>query len=270
MKIMTKDILKMKIGDNISKSDLKNVITKSKVPMSEYWQGDDYIINDTYQKGINWIGNIKNPLAVIIKSKLGKYDEDSHNGELHYAFQTIKNKKTKESTIDKSSKANIALINSMYLKYPLLYFIDVGGYWQFLGKFIVNKINAKDVILQSFYDETNYESNITYTEGNIKIIQHSIYERNLSLIRKIKEEREWKCDICNIDLKKYYGIAFIEAHHKRLISEYKNDHNIIEDDIVLLCPNCHTATHYMMKKYSEYDEIKEILKNEIGKNKYMV
>lgn len=255
----TMDILQMDTGDTISKPEMKRVITESKKenPSSEYWQGEEYIINDTYQKGINWIGNISNPKAVIIKSKPGKYTEDSHKtGEVFYAFQARKNKKTQVQTVDKSWDANRALIQPKEQKYPLLYFVDAGSYWIFLGKFAVKNINETDVELIPFVDESNYENNITFTEGNIRIIQHMIHERNVSIIKNIKKERDWICDICNKNMMEYYGIEFIEAHHKELLSDIEQEHEITKDDIVLLCPNCHTATHYMMKENLKYDSIK--------------
>jgi predicted HNH restriction endonuclease len=142
------DILQMNTGDTISKPEMKKVITESKIPSSKYWQGEEYIINDTYQKGINWIGNISDPKAVIIKSKPGKYIEDSHKtGEVFYAFQARRNKSTQIQTVDKSWDANRALIQSKEQKYPLLYFVDAGSYWIFLGKFIVKNINEKNVEL---------------------------------------------------------------------------------------------------------------------------
>jgi hypothetical protein len=48
-----KDILQMNTGDTILKPEMKKVITESKNPSSEYWQGEEYVINDTYLKGIN-------------------------------------------------------------------------------------------------------------------------------------------------------------------------------------------------------------------------
>jgi hypothetical protein len=51
---------------------------------------------------------------VIIKSKPGKYDESNRDGKITYAFQARNN------IVDKSKKANQALIKSKGNKYPLL------------------------------------------------------------------------------------------------------------------------------------------------------
>jgi len=140
----TKELLNLSAGDKILKSEMRKLITGSKLESSEYWQGEDYIINNTYQQGINWIGSNEKTLAVIVKSKPGKYSEDATANGIHYAFQAIKGK------INKDSKANRALINSKKQQYPILYFSDYGQYWKFEGKFIVKTINEKDVELEHF------------------------------------------------------------------------------------------------------------------------
>ena len=261
MKITPKDILQMKIGDKISRSEMKTVITESKKPSSkDYFQGSEYSIGNTYQQGIHWIGNFNNPKAVIIKSKQGKYINDE---EMHYALQSRKERKSNKKIVDENSKANRAVINSKDKKYPLLYFVDIGTGWVFKGKFIVKNINGKDVELMEYFDKTNIDSNIPFTEGNIKIQQHIVYERNLAIIKKIKDERDWKCDICNLVMEKEYGIKFIEAHHKIKLSSFTESHEVKESDIVLICPNCHTATHYFMKEDIEYDIIKKNIQEKL-------
>jgi hypothetical protein len=115
IKITGKDIINMEKGDTISTSDLSILIKNSKEPNSDNWTGEDYIINNTPQKGINWIGNDKRPLAVITKTNLGRYAEDN-NGKT-YAFEAEKGK------VNKAIKTNQVLINQPKYNYPILYFI---------------------------------------------------------------------------------------------------------------------------------------------------
>jgi len=259
-----KDMLNMNTGDSISKSEMKKIITESKIINSSIYMGEEYIINDTYQKGINWIGAENNPLAVIIKSRPGKYAEDANC--MNYALQSRKKRNSNEVEINKDSKANRVVINTKNKKYPLLYFKDEGKDWVFIGKYFVSHVNEKNVDLEPFYDSSNIKTNIPITEGDIKIIQHAIYERNLNLVEKIKKDRNWICDICNIDINEKYDVRFIEAHHKIMISDYKKKHEVKEEDIVLICPNCHTAVHILMKKKMQYDEIKRNIKKLLMKN----
>jgi len=127
-----------------------------------------------------------------------------------------------------------------------------------------NKIDvsllADDEFLQmESIDEKTNTITSKFTEGNKEIVQHIVYERNYSIIKKIKGEREWKCDICTTIPEVIYGVSFIEAHHKIMISVPGEEHEVKEEDIVLLCPNCHTATHHLMRQNKEYGEIKETL-----------
>jgi len=124
-----KDILYMEEGDSIE--DFFNIIVNSKNPNSENWAGEDYKINNTPMKGINWIGNLHNPLAVIIKTT-GKYSEDSSGNQ--YAFEA------RNGQVDKSINSNQVIINQKTHKYPILYFIKRGKKYTLAGRYSVNEI----------------------------------------------------------------------------------------------------------------------------------
>jgi len=146
-----KDILNMETGQSISNSDLYHLIINSKVKNSDNWGGEDYIIGNPPLQGINWIGSKHKILAVIIKSKEGKYTEDSHGKT--YAF------KAKNGEVNKNEKANQVLINQPKDKYPLLYFIKDNNKCTLIGRFAVDKIFDKYVSLIPF------DENIPYEEG---------------------------------------------------------------------------------------------------------
>jgi hypothetical protein len=143
-----KDILDMKNGQSISKSDLYNLIVYSKDKYSENWGGEEYIINNTPQQGINWIGSVHKTLAVIMKSKEGKYNEDSHGKR--YAF------KARNGVVNINEKANQVIINQPKYKYPLMYFIEGNNKYTLIGRFAVDEIFKKDVSLIPF-DENLFE-----------------------------------------------------------------------------------------------------------------
>jgi hypothetical protein len=123
----------------------------------------------------------------------------------------------------------------------------------------VNNLSTDE---NTFTDGTD-ASTETSTEGKRKITCHITYERNKKIIDKIKKSREWVCDICNVKPETLYDISFIEAHHKVMVSESGEEHDIKESDLVLLCPNCHTAVHCLMRHDKEYEEIKNILKRKL-------
>jgi hypothetical protein len=80
------EIFSLSIGDIISKRNLYDLIQYSKVKSSRYWGGEDYMIGNTPQQGINWIGKLPAVKAVIIKTRPGAYDEDGWSNESKEAY----------------------------------------------------------------------------------------------------------------------------------------------------------------------------------------
>jgi len=137
--ITAKDILKLKKGDSVL--NFSELIINSKKPNSENWAGDEYKINGTPMKGINWIGNDTVTLAVIIRTT-GKYTDDSDGKQ--YAFEAKKGK------VDKTIKTNQVIINQKNYNYPILYFVKKGKKYTLIGKYSVDKIFNKYVTLIPF------------------------------------------------------------------------------------------------------------------------
>ena len=140
-----KDILSLDKGDRVSKSSLYQTIIYSKRPNSTAYLGPEYIINNTPQQGINWIGNDRIPQAVIIKSKFGQYHQDGKN---EYAF------KARNGIVNKFETANQVLINQPRYNYPIMYFIEYGDTWELLGLFMVKEIKEKSIVLIDYKKES--------------------------------------------------------------------------------------------------------------------
>jgi hypothetical protein len=100
-----------------------------------------------------------------------------------------------------------------------------------------------------------------FSEGSIKISIHKKIERNNRLMRRVKNNRDWICDICDLEFIHSYGVNYIEGHHKIPLQQSGNVINT-ENDIVLLCANCHRAVHKIMFRYNEkdYQEIADDLR----------
>ena len=89
-----------------------------------------------------------------------------------------------------------------------------------------------------------------FVEGESKLAKHMRFERSSSLIKKIKADAlksnpMLNCEICEFSFFEKYGEigkGFIEAHHKKPLSESKKTLTSI-DDIALLCSNCHRMIH---------------------------
>src|SRR5680860_101814 len=83
----------------------------------------------------------------------------------------------------------------------------------------------------------------TGPDGNPVLAKHLRYERNSTLINKIKkralaQNKMLNCQVCKFSfLEKYgeIGEGFIEAHHKKPLSEIKRQTLKTEDDFILVC-----------------------------------
>lgn len=91
----------------------------------------------------------------------------------------------------------------------------------------------------------------TAIEGRSKLATHMRFERNSSLIKKIKQQaiRENKmlnCEVCGFSFLDTYGEVgegFIEAHHINPLSEKEGECVTKKEDIALICSNCHRMLH---------------------------
>lgn len=150
----SKDILELKKGDLIYKSDLYKTIVSS------------CDIRNSPQQGINWIQAGFITSAVIVKSKYGCYHQDNID---EYAF------KARNGIVNKYEKANQVLINQPKYNYPILYFVEYGKMWQLLGRFKVNQIKDRSVSLLPFEKTNNGNiSPFTDSKGTIEELEKTI------------------------------------------------------------------------------------------------
>lgn len=103
------DLYGLKEGDQFSASDRKALFTGTK-------------IGNTYQKGINWIGDPPNLDLVIVRSSPKEYgdrwiDEDNN---LYLYYLMIEHRGTKKAKINYNSKENRALIDQRLHKAKVL------------------------------------------------------------------------------------------------------------------------------------------------------
>ena len=84
-------------------------------------------------------------------------------------------------------------------------------------------------------------------EGEEKTVTLSTYERNPVARKKCLEAHGTACAVCGMDFGKKYGPEFdgkIEVHHIVPISQIGKEYVIDPiNDLVPVCPNCHTALH---------------------------
>ncbi|PGZ40867.1 HNH endonuclease [Bacillus thuringiensis] len=90
-----------------------------------------------------------------------------------------------------------------------------------------------------------------FPEGKEKFRLHRYRERNNKLVKQAKERfiqvhGRLYCEACGMDFERIYGDRgrdFIEAHHRKPISEMKNDETTKIEDLAMLCSNCHSMIH---------------------------
>jgi len=148
------------------------------------------------------------------------------------------------------------------------------------GPHTVLKLHEKEVeqiekeVAQKIENETPLVQDIsepTGPDGNPVLAKHLRYERNSTLINKIKKRalarnKMLNCQVCEFSfLEKYgeIGEGFIEAHHKKPLSEIKRQTLKTEDDFILVCSNCHRMLHQNILTI-DVEELKQLTK----KNKH--
>jgi putative restriction endonuclease len=256
------DIFRLSTGDIVTKRNLYDLVQFSKVEASPYWSGAEGVIGNTPQQGINWIGQLPEIQAVIIKTRPGSYDDDGWSDDsrtsYHYSF------KARNGEISFDEKANKVLIKQPQHLYPIFLFTEHKEGWYFEGSFFVSEIEHKFVVLHrglsSAAEQSSPQDEMIFQEGGRKYVTHLMAERSKGVVSALKDIELWMCDICGEDFFAKYGVKYIEAHHKVPISTYSANYTVRLSDLALLCPNCHKAVHIHMKKYGyEYDEIKRYM-----------
>lgn len=86
-----------------------------------------------------------------------------------------------------------------------------------------------------------------FPEGAKKQIVVNAYERNRKARHLCIQKYGYRCYACGFDFKDFYGdigSGYIEVHHIKPLSEI-NEEYIVDpiNDLIPLCPNCHSMVH---------------------------
>jgi len=74
-----------------------------------------------------------------------------------------------------------------------------------------------------------------------KKVRISLIQRNPTLVRKLKELYDNKCQICHFTFEKETGQYYSECHHIISLGEEGSD---TIDNVIVVCANCHRMLHY--------------------------
>ena len=119
--------------------------------------------------------------------------------------------------------------------------------------------------IASFVTKSDLDSNLKELhEGAPITVELTKYERNKEARLLCIKHYGAKCAICGFDFGKIYGDAFegmIEVHHKIPLYEIKEDYIVDPiNDLIPVCPNCHSAIHSKKNGFYTVEELKQKLK----------
>ncbi|TEA70169.1 HNH endonuclease [Allopusillimonas ginsengisoli] len=136
----------LEAGDTVTKRNLFDLIQFSKIDDSPYWEDESWQIGNTPQQGINWVGLLPECRAVLIKTRLGSYEDDgwanSDKSAYRYSF------KARNGKVSHAEKANQALFNQPDYQYPIILFTEIDRSWAYEGVFSVSDIKDSYVVLE--------------------------------------------------------------------------------------------------------------------------
>jgi len=110
----------------------------------------------------------------------------------------------------------------------------------------VKILSEKDLRrLRAAIDDTTRENTqIEALEGDIYKAEAIFRKRNSSVIQAQKANSDYRCEVCDFSFEEAYGAIgreYIIAHHIRPVSSGPS--KTTQDDIALLCANCHSMVH---------------------------
>ena len=136
------DLFRLTPGELIKNSLLSQLINSPQQELG-IWK-----INNSYQQGINWIGDENRIIGVIVKVTCGAYENDgwdNYKENYNYSFQSRK------GILNHNTKANLSLINQQKNHYPIMLFRQTSPKdkvnRKFEGYFFVKKMFEKHVVL---------------------------------------------------------------------------------------------------------------------------
>jgi 5-methylcytosine-specific restriction enzyme A len=148
------------------------------------------------------------------------------------------------------------------------YYLDTGwNMWRNLQKALENlKLvdNDNDFIVERLTTETlQFEETQFLKEGKVVQVFVNRYERNLKARLECIRHFGNKCYVCEFDFGTFYGKfaeGYIHVHHKTQLANIGKEYRVNPiEDLVPVCPNCHSALH-LEKPAMTVEELKKAIK----------
>ena len=117
-----------------------------------------------------------------------------------------------------------------------------------------------------YADELKESSKSKYIEGAKKEVIVNAYERDSAARAKCLEIHGYLCSVCNFDFLKEYGEIgrkYIHVHHITDLSTVGKEYEVDpKNDLIPVCPNCHSMLHRDAKPARTVEELKSIMQEQ--------
>lgn len=98
-------------------------------------------------------------------------------------------------------------------------------------------------------NQTDYNEKEFY-EGRIKEINILQRERNQEIVKCAKQRDNYTCKVCGFS----YNQKVVQAHHIIPLSKQNEEYEIKIDDLITLCPTCHSLAHLLLDENEIYTD----------------
>lgn len=105
------------------------------------------------------------------------------------------------------------------------------------------------------------------TEGMMNEVVFFRRKRNRAIRNQCAARDNYTCQVCGFNFEKVYGERgheFIEVHHLKPLASYDDEHDVKLDELISLCPNCHSMIH-MGGELTTPKELTELINNNMTK-----
>lgn len=131
-------------------------------------------------------------------------------------------------------------------------------------------ISKQCPVVESPQSDTAVEKDDEFYEGSIYRISKEARERDAKARKACIAHHKAKCFICEFDFGNIYGPdadGFIHVHHREMLSKSSAKRKVDPiNDLVPLCPNCHSVVHLRKDSY-DVDDVRAMVKNQRSKIK---
>ena len=117
---------------------------------------------------------------------------------------------------------------------------------------------------QNVWAEENTVVSSTLPEGAVRRVSVNAYERNAKARKACIDHYGTSCRICGFDFERQYGKrgrGIIQVHHLKPLSKIRGKYQVDPiEDLIPVCPNCHTMLHSNPKQLMTIAELKKLIR----------